>query len=311
MGIHFKSEIEKAISANKDKGFSERMKVAQKMLGLAKDRFPEYIDEIKGLSNGARVNMDELWTIAIEDDAYIKDEKPVKCTTIMTNNGKLLAHSEDWDVESKDDLYIIKKTINGLTTLELYFMGTLGGVSAGVNSKGFAVSGNTLFFKPKQIGIPKCLLGRMFLDTRDPESDFQRVKDLKIADGYSHNIISTKGEIFNIEMAVDGSVLTKLKSPYIHSNHCLLLKDSRESENDYIGTVSRLKFAQEKISNQNTIPEIETILEDTSLGTDKSIYNKRTIGRMIVDLENLACYIWLLREKDLGWIKYPIDFIKK
>ncbi len=311
MGTHFKREIKKLISANKDEGFEKRLALAKNMFELTKDHFPEYMEELKGWSDGANVDLYEFWLLAIEDDAEIEMENPGKCTTLITNDGKLLAHSEDWDTSIKENLYLIKKSVGGLTTLELYYLGTLGGTSVGINSNGFATGVNTLFFKPKQMGISKCVIERMFLDTKNPEADFNKIRDLKIADGYSQNVTSINGEIVNIELATDGSVLERHNSPYVHSNHCLILKDNNSSNEDYVGTLSRLKIAKEKVSERNTISEIQDILEDNSLGPDKSINNERTVGRMIVDLENLVCYVWLLREDKLGWVKYPIDFIGK
>lgn len=310
MGIHFKAEIQKRVSASKDEGFESRMVVAKKMLQETKNHFPNYIEEAKGWADGANVDFNEFWMLAIEDDAYI-EEKLAKCTTLITNNGKLLAHSEDWMANSEEDVCLAKKTVKGLTTFEIYYLGTLGGVSVGVNSNGFATGVNTLLFSQKQIGIPKSMIAKMFLETQNPETDFEKAKTLKIADGYSHNIIDVAGKITNIEMEIGQSVLTNPQSPFAHSNHCLILKDGRKPEENDYGTASRLKMAQEKLSDQNSISEIQEILANNSLGPDKSINNERTVGRMIVDLENLVTYVWLLRESGLGWIKYPLDFIKK
>lgn len=311
MGKHFKKEVQERLSGNKDEGFKKRLATAKKMFDLTKDHFPEYIHELKGWADGANVDLYELWTLTIEDDAYIEEKKPAKCTTIITNGGKLLAHSEDWKPNAKDDVRLVKKTVDGLTTFEIYYLGTLGGASIGLNSNGFAMGVNTLLFSKTQIGIPKSILARKFLDTNNPKEDFEKVKSLKIADGYSHNIINTKGEVVNIEMSVNGSIFSRPASPMAHSNHCLTLKDDRKPNEDDYGTLSRLKFAEENISEQNSISEIQELLENNSKGPDKSINNERTVGRMIIDLDALVAYVWLLREEKLGWVKYPLDFIKK
>ena len=40
-----------------------------------------------------------------------------------------------------------------------------------------------------------------------------------------------------------------------------------------------------------------------------SIFNERTIGRFVIDLENRIAKVWLKREEDLGWLDYPLDFM--
>jgi hypothetical protein len=51
---------------------------------------------------------------------------------------------------------------------------------------------------------------------------------------------------------------------------------------------------------------VAILLDDRSQGTSKSLFNERTIGRMIIDQKSKLVMIWLLREKELGWINYSI-----
>ena len=50
------------------------------------------------------------------------------------------------------------------------------------------------------------------------------------------------------------------------------------------------------------------LLEDQSRGKSKSILNKNTIARAIVDFDTRTAYFWLKQEKDKGWVPYSIDF---
>lgn len=310
MGEKLKDQVKLAISEEKDEDFESRKRLARKMLDLTKPEFPDYVDELKGYAEGAQVDFLDLWTLAIEDDAYIKEDKPGKCTTIITNNGSLIAHSEDWSPKVANNIYVLKKTIGDLTTLELYYICTLGGASIGINSNGFTTAVNTLFSTPTQIGIPKCIPARILLDTNNPQSDFEKIKKLKLADGYNHNIIDINGKIINFEFTINDAIETHPNSPFVHSNHCLTIKNKLKDP-DELGTVSRLEYAKSKVLHSSSVLEVEEILEDDSLGKDISINNERTVARMVVNLEEFACYIWLKREASLGWIKYPLDFIKK
>jgi len=58
-----------------------------------------------------------------------------------------------------------------------------------------------------------------------------------------------------------------------------------------------------------SVREIMDITNDTTQGPDLSVFNERTIARMIVDLEIRVAYCWLARESDKGWIAYPLAFL--
>lgn len=63
------------------------------------------------------------------------------------------------------------------------------------------------------------------------------------------------------------------------------------------------------ISNAMSLEEMKQIMDDTSFGPVKSLTNERTIGKMILDREKNVSHVWLLWEKEKGWVEYPIDFI--
>lgn len=52
-------------------------------------------------------------------------------------------------------------------------------------------------------------------------------------------------------------------------------------------------------------------MSDNSKGSKVSVFNERTIARVIVDLERSMAYVWLLRESEKGWIEYDIDFFSQ
>ncbi len=309
MGITFKKEAQNALANINNSDLEKRIETGRKMLQETEKHFPEYIEEVKGYAEGAGIEFPKMWVMAIEGDADIELGR-AKCTSIITNNGKLMVHSEDTEGPGmENDICVVKKIINDLTTLEIYYYNTLGGVSVGLNSNGYAISLNTILDKPSQIGIPKGVVGRKFLDTKDPSNDYEKIKNMKLADGYNHNILDTKGNITNIELSINESDISYPSSPFSHTNHCLILKNIIKTDDEY-GTFSRLEKALTTPANIS-IENLKKIVEDNSLGKSLSINNERTIGRMIVDFESFNCHIWLLREDELGWVTYPIDFIKK
>jgi hypothetical protein len=55
--------------------------------------------------------------------------------------------------------------------------------------------------------------------------------------------------------------------------------------------------------------ELMDITNDTTQGPDRSIFNERTVARMLIDLEQSVAHCWLAREADRGWIAYPLTFL--
>ncbi|MGD9212021.1 MAG: C45 family autoproteolytic acyltransferase/hydrolase, partial [Desulfobacteraceae bacterium] len=192
---------------------------AKAYLKITKRMFPYLLEELEGYAEGARVPFDDLWLLSLEDELFPSMYE--KCTTVITNHGLLIAHNEDWDVEAMDAICVLKKTVQGLTILELYYLNTLGGNAISVNSNGFVQTINTLTHSDTQIGVPKNIIARWLSETNDPESDFKRLEMIQRASGYSHNFCRTDGAIWNFECSAKEQILLCPNAPFIHTNHFL------------------------------------------------------------------------------------------
>lgn len=305
MGKRFSNEAQKAVLTTGKDNWENKLNMGKKLLNITKKYFPQFIDELKGYAAGAGVNFLDLWTISIEADA--ETDNSAKCTNIITNEGKLIGHNEDAEkIGLENSICIVKKTLRDITTLEIYYYNTLGGNSVGVSSFGYAHTLNTLFFTGNKLGIPKNVIARYLLETNNPDKAIKKVLDFPRASGYNHNIISKDGKIWNLELTADKGVLTNPTSPFVHSNHCLNIESNLS---DAYGTISRLKFARDNTKNRMMTDELMKIQEDISKGPNNSLFNERTIGKMIIDFRIKIAKVWLLREKEAGWVDYPLDFI--
>lgn len=310
LGMLFKKDVIKAVHENqKDNNWQERVERAKKSLEITGKTFPQYIEEIKGYAKGAAVNFLNLWTILV--GAELKDITEEKCTSIVTNNGKLVGATEDCFAEVKNELYVLKKTINKLTIIEIYYSYSLGGDSISINSNGVVQMTNTLTHRDSQIGIPRNIIARWLSETDNPKRAFQK---LKRSSGYSHTFVEKNGNIRNIELTAKKQVLTQTRASFVHTNHYLTNLRKFQSKNFSsgvsTGSIERFNTGKGKVRHKMTVKEMKELLSDRSNGKELSIFNTRTIGRIIIDLSNFTSYIWLLREPDKGWIKYPLDFIK-
>ncbi len=269
--------------------------------------FPQYIQELEGYAEGAEVPFELLWARSLEDELW--GMRAEKCTSVVTNRGKLIGHSEDWLPDSQDGLWILKKTIGGLTILELYYQHTLGGQAVSINSRGFVQLVNTLWPRDRQLGIPKNVIARWLSETADPVGDLEKLAKLRRSGGYSHTLVSREGKVWNVECTARNQLVTRPRLPYVHANHYLTELKVREAAEDLSSSQRRYAAAVTRAKEEMGRAEMEALLEDQSMGPINSIFNARTIGKVIIDLEQKIARIWLKREAEKGWIDYQLDFL--
>jgi len=198
MGEKFGEFARNTINENiQELDWSIRQERAKEYLDVTNRYFPNYVAELQGYAEGAKVDFLNLWTTSLEDEVHqgLVD----KCTTIVANEGKLISHNEDWDKDSENYVCLLLKKVGEITILELYYFNTLGGDSVSINSHGFITSVNTLVHSDKKLGIPRNVIARWLSETKNPEDDFLKLKKLPRSLGFNFNILSRKGEIWNIE----------------------------------------------------------------------------------------------------------------
>ena len=299
-------------SIEEQRNFSDwKRKIQQSLpyLKYTKESFPHLIEEIEGIAKSTENSIEELFTLMIEDEL---SETTVngRCTTLATNNGLMIAHNEDWDTDASEAVCVLKKSVLDKTFLELYYIGTLGGNSISINSHGIIQTINTLSQLDKQIGIPRNILSRWMSETSDPISSLNKFKNIKGASGYHHLLISMNGDVWGLESTGTQHIFSRPSLPFVHTNHYLSSLKKYEDNSDMDFSQTRYSDAVRLIGNEMSIEQMKSLLSNNERGNQKSIFNERTIAKMIIDLQKFEAYIWLDREKIKGWIKYPLDFIK-
>jgi len=309
LGAHFKSAIQSKIEAMERGGArAQKFKHAQEYLAAAREYFPHYIQEIEGYARGAGVDFLELWAQSLEDEfSYYRDEH---CTSIITNDGKLISHNEDWAKDAADQICVLQKTIGDLTILELNYWASPGGNSASINSHGYIQLINTLTHTDWQMGVPRNVIARFMSETGDPVKDVERLRSIRRATGYNHNIIDLNGKLWNIESTAKQCIMLQPELPFIHTNHYLSDQLKPYEAEKGQTTFKRYEAAVDQIKPQMTEQKLAELTGDTSQGPDLSIFNERTIARMIIDLERKVARIWLARETDKGWVEYRLPGIQ-
>lgn len=285
--------------------WSARQERSRKLLDATKTHFPHYVEELEGYAKGAHVDFLDLWTMSLEDEVH--QGHADKCTTIITNDGKLIAHNEDWGKDTEDNVCILAKKIGKTRIFELYYLNTLGGNSISVNSHGFVTAVNTLVHSERTAGIPRNVIARWLSETKNPEEDFLRLQKLPRSLGFSFNIVNSEGRIWNIEYNSARAMINSPSSPYVHTNHYLSELRSNELNDNSGGSFDRYDVACSLVKPRMTAEELMTVTNDVSRGSILSIMNEKTIAKMVIDTKRARAMVWLRRESAAGWVEYPLD----
>jgi hypothetical protein len=290
-----------------DPDWTDDLRRARAYLGPAKQAFPHLIDELQGYAQGAGAPFEDLWLLNIEDE--FEDAAREKCTTIVTNGGALIAHNEDWDEEAENEICVLRKTVGPLSTFELYYLNMPGGNSISMNSYGFVHAVNSLHHTDRQVGVPKNLVARWLSETRCPDQDFQTLAKLRRASGYHHCLVEVEGGLWSIECSARRQTLVRPASPFVHTNHFLTSLSAVEGKHCAHGTRCRYRFALANVRDPMPLADVKELCSDTSAGRRKSLFNDRTLARMVIDLPSMTAHVWLRREEAAGWVTYPLDFV--
>ncbi len=308
MGELFRSPVQALLEDSRmDQNWRAKVQKSKAYLKLTIPLFPDIYDEIKGYSQGANVPLQELWTLMIEDELETSTHQ--KCTSLVTNNARLIGHNEDWDIDAKNYLCVVKKKIAQDVIFELHYVGTLGGNAISMNGFGYIQCINSLCHSDHQIGVPKNVISRFLSHTRSPIEDYKKINKIKRASGYHHGIISNQGQIWSIESSAKALNLTESTSPFVHTNHYLSELAFYENSDQAVGSCKRFNYAQTFIEDNMNLINFKQLLENKSLGNTDSLFNQNTLGMMIINLADMSIYVWLLREPEKGWVEYPLDFL--
>ncbi len=282
---------------------------ARTLLQQTEMYFPEYVAELQAYADAAGVELLDLWGIAIEDE--LSRDASERCTTVVTNEGLLIGHNEDWDPEASTEICILKKRAGGTTSLELYYYGCpLGGVAFSISSQGHIQSVNSIAHADAQDGVPKHVIARSLSGLRFGAADLQSLLSVPRSSGFAHTLVDRTGRLTSIECTATQHRVTYPGTPFVHTNHLLDPVLSRLDVADSgDSSYRRFEDAAAMASRTMDLTAMMRLVGDQSRGKSKSILNKNTIARVIVDFDKRTAYFWLKQESEKGWVPYSIDFM--
>jgi isopenicillin-N N-acyltransferase like protein len=286
---------------------------ARKYLPFAQERYPQYVDELMGIAEGADVGFEDLVVINAMEAVTMDALHLTRCTSMAVNDERtadghvLLAHNEDWVPEDEDDVFIVlANPKNGPPFLAMTYGGLLPNI--GFNAYGIAQMCDSVYPNDSRIGTPRTVVSRAVLASKTPDEAIRHMLSAQRAAGYNHLLVHESGELYSVEVSARRFAILYGDGGYIvHTNHYLsenMQQVEREPE-DLVA--SRVRYFRAlrliKRDDQHTIKTLQAIQRDHvnfsnsicnhSIDASNPLDREKTVNAMVIDLT--------AREMHIAW----------
>lgn len=284
---------------------------SRKYLPFAQERYPQYVDELIGIAEGANVSFDDLVVVNALEAVTMDALHLSKCTSLAVNEDRtadghvLVAHNEDWLPEDEQDVYVVHATPDD----EPPFLAmTYGGLlpNIGFNAAGIAQCCDSVYPGDSRIGIPRVIASRAVLAARTPADAIRCMLIPQRAAGYNHLLAQESGELYNVEVSARKFAILYGEEGYVvHTNHYLdyNMKAIEADPDELVETRVRYFRALRllKSNDRHTVKTLQSIQKD-HLNFPNSICNhstdnvlpldrEKTINALIMDLTTRVMYL--------------------
>ncbi len=304
IGEMFRGKIQEVINDRKHyiRSYSDKINNLHPYIKETKKVFPQYLEELTSMAEGANVPFIDLFfhnTPEVYDRTSVWDREHAQtedhCTICVSfgKSGALIGHNEDWAIESLDELYVLKATIDSVTYIGLNYATFLIGCSATLTSHGLIQCINELH-QDSHMGIGKYFIARSVLDAKNLEEAETLIRNSKRASGYNHVLVQ-KNTIYNIETSgEDIDVEKRIGTPYAHTNHFCSTRMQQYEQDEathHKNSYERLTRANELVRNDMTIEDMQLLLSDTKNRLYPICRDDATIGSVIIEPAEQKMYI--------------------
>ena len=298
---------------------------ARLYLPYAEEFYPDFIDEIRGYSDGAKMPFDNAFTLCCHE--LLSPQGFRGCTDVavsgdVTNDGRVLAaHNEDWSNDALDTVVFLHAKPQGKPA---FFATSYAGLlpSCGINSAGISLTGNALDPNDVRIGIPKVFPVRKIMEAKRIGEALEFALPEGRASSYNNIVSDKNGEIYSLEgSASDCAWLYALDGYIVHTNHYTADKMQRyeTSPSSISCSVFRYNRALRLIEDQLgsvTVDSLKSLLAD-HVNRPGSICRhavpgmhpldvSETIFSVIYDLTHLEAHVLKGKPCSSTWVKHTL-----
>lgn len=285
-------------------GWKEAILHARKYLPFAEESVPQYVDELKGIADGAGLDFNDLLVLNCME-AITEDALHAGCTSLaaapeVTADGSVLVgHNEDWLPDDYNTVYLVHaRPEDEPAFLAITYGGLLPNI--GFNEHGIAQCCDSVYPDDARFGVPRIFVSRAVLAARIPSDAIRAALNRRRAAGYNHLIVHVSGEMYNVEVsAEDFDVIYGMDGLLAHTNNYLSrrMRAIEKSSEELIASRVRYNRASRLMRSQRgkiSLKSIQSVLTD-HVNFPQSICNhveasdlllerQQTIASLIMDL---------------------------
>ncbi len=233
--------------------------VSGELKRLVQKYYPQYLEELTGMADGAGIAFPALWAISVKSELGALEKENPGCSTIFYHRGDKmwLFHNEDGHTAYRDRMFLVKvHPPSGVSFISLVYPGTLTGNGPSLNNRGVVQTTNYIGSTQSEIGIPRYVIGRAILEAKSLEEAGQIAMQQPRAYPYHHNLAGfTEKKYLSLETIPNAAQQFTPKGVYCHTNHLLLplTKIYRHENQEYknSSSMSRYTVLSEKIKNMH------------------------------------------------------------
>jgi isopenicillin-N N-acyltransferase-like protein len=248
------------------------LREARKFLPYGEEAFPEFVEEIRGIAEGAGVSFEEVWTLNCYEGLAEVHQQVWGCTCVAvqddyTADGHvLMAHNEDWNAVDRDNVYLVRaKPDDGPAFIGITYGPLL--VNIGLNDEGIGVAINSVYPTDGRVGVPRILCSRAVLNACTIGQAIRACVPKLRAGGYSYLLADANGELYSVETSATKHDIGYGEDGWLaHTNHYLSPRmQALEEPGTYSSSHVRLNRARRLVRaelGQLTVGSLQAILRD-------------------------------------------------
>jgi isopenicillin-N N-acyltransferase-like protein len=252
--------------------WDEALRESLKFLPYAEAAYPHFVEELRGISEGANVDFEDVWLLNCYEK--VTESEPLSCTALAvrddhTGDGHvLLAHNEDWIRADRDHVYLVRaEPDDGPAFIGMTYGALLPNI--GFNEAGIGVAINSVYATDGQVGVPRILFSRAVLSAATIGEAIRACAPRRRAGGYNHLLADSHGELYSVESSATAhAILYGQEGWLVHTNHYLSPRmQALEQPGIYAGSHVRLNRARRLLEacieeGKVTIADLQAILRD-------------------------------------------------
>ena len=299
--------------------WDKMLEQSQLYLMFSRAVYPQYLEELDGIAQGAQVPFEEVFLSMCEE---LWDASAWRGCTDMAARGRatangstLIAHTNDLLPQAESRLVILKVKAGD----EPEYLGVSPGgiaISAGYNAAGISLTGNQLDSNDVRPGVPRLLVVRAILGSRTLSEAMTHCLLPQRASSYNNVIADASGEVYSMEGSATDCEAIYIKDDVLaHANH-YTSPGMRHFELDPAGLANSIirHNRAEYLLRQNfgkLTPELfRTFLADHA-GYPTSIckhgLETQTVFSIIIQLEGLRAWIGRGHACETEYVEYQLE----